>query len=68
MPRKTMILALFLTVLIGCSRTQVYVLHKSELIRVKKGDSVTVEFDGWVLSDCAVDRVMNAKIKATNLR
>lgn len=68
MPRITMIALLFSTALIGCASTQVYVLDEAELIRVKKGDSVTVEFDGWVLSDRAVDRVMNAKIKATNLK
>jgi len=55
-------------VLAGCSGTSVYVLHEKELIRVKAGETITVKFDGWVLSDRAVDRVMNTKIKATNLK
>jgi hypothetical protein len=52
----------------GCARTSVFVLNKEELVRVKKGQNITVEYDGWVLSDRAVDRVLNAKIKAVNLQ
>ena len=65
---RMMTLVLFLMVLAGCSGTSVYVLHEKELIRVKAGETITVKFDGWVLSDRAVDRVMNTKIKATNLK
>lgn len=68
MQKKKMILLIFLMVLVGCSRTGVYVLHEKELIRVKAGETITAKFDGWVLSDRAVDRVMNTKIKATNLK
>ena len=69
MRRRTIVLLIFLTLLVGCARlTSVYVLNKEELIRVKKGQTVIAEYDGWLLSDRAVDRVMNAKIKAVNLQ
>jgi uncharacterized protein YjcR len=55
-------------VLAGCAKTSVYVLDQAELIRVKKDQSITAKFDGWLLSERAVDRVMNAKIKAVNLQ
>jgi hypothetical protein len=62
-------LLIFLTVLGGCSTTKpVYVLDQEELIRVKAGETITVKFDGWVLSQRAVDRVLDAKIKDVNLR
>jgi len=54
--------------LIGCNTTKVYVLDKEELIRVKAGEIVTAKFDGWLLSDRAVDRVMNAKIEGIKLK
>jgi uncharacterized protein YjcR len=54
--------------LIGCSRISVYVLDQAELVRVKSNQTITAKFDGWLLSDRAVDRVMNTKIKATNLQ
>jgi uncharacterized protein YjcR len=63
-----MILVSFLMVLAGCAKTSVYVLDQAELIRVKKDQSITAKFDGWLLSERAVDRVMNAKIKAVNLQ
>jgi len=68
MPRKMTIAVLFLMLLAGCARSSVYVLHQKELVRVKAGETVTAEFDGWLLSDRAVDRVMDAEIKATNLK
>jgi len=37
------------------------------LIKVKAGETVIVKFDGWILSQRAVDRVLDAKIKAVNL-
>ena len=64
---RMMILASFLMALGGCSRISVYVLDQAELIRVKKDQTVTSKYDGWLLSQRAVDRVMNAKIKAVNL-
>jgi hypothetical protein len=64
---RAMILVSFLTLLAGCSTTSVYVLNQAELIRVKKDQVITVKYDGWLLSQRAVDRVMNAKIKAVNL-
>jgi len=60
-----------LTVLItltGCSTTSVYVLDKKELVRVKSGETIEAKYDGWLLSDRAVDRVMNAKISKTKLQ
>ncbi len=72
MPRKTIALLIFLTALVGsisgCASTSVYVLDQAELVRVKKDQTVTAKYDGWLLSDRAVDRVMNAKIKAVNLQ
>jgi len=61
-------LLIFLTVLGGCANTAVYVLNKEEVSKVKAGQNITVSYDGWLLSNRAVDRVMNAKIKATNLQ
>ena len=60
-------LAIFLTVLAGCVSTSVYVLDQAELVRVKKEQVITAKFDGWLLSDRAVNRVMDAKIKKVNL-
>ena len=54
--------------LIGCSTTSVYVLDQKELIRVKSGETIEIKYDGWVLSDRAVDRIMNAKIAETKLK
>ena len=62
-----MIVLLFLMVLVGCNKTSVYVLNQKELVRVKAGQNITATYDGWLLSQRAVDRVMNAKIKAVNL-
>jgi len=64
---KIMMLASFLILSAGCSRTSVYVLDQSEVIRVQEGQAITAKYKGWLLSDRAVDRVMNAKIKAVNL-
>jgi hypothetical protein len=63
--------AVFLMLLVGlsaCSSTSVYVLDQAELVRVKSGQVVTAKFDGWMLSQRAVDRVMDAKIKGANLK
>lgn len=46
----------------GCARNSVYVLDQAELVKVKAGDKVDAKFDGWLLSNRAVDRVMNAKV------
>ena len=68
MRKKTIALAISSMLLIGCASTSVYVLDQAELIRVKKDQQVTAKYDGWLLSDRAVDRVMNAKIKGVNLK
>ena len=68
MLKKMIVLLISLMVLGGCTSTNVYVLDKEELLRVKTGKEVTPQFDGWLLSDRAVDRVMNAKIKDVNLK
>ena len=68
---KTIVLATFLIVsagLSGCASTSIYVLNQDELLRVKTGQTVTSKYDGWLLSDRAVSRVLNAKIKDANLR
>lgn len=65
---RIIMLASFLTLLAGCASTSVYVLDQAELMRVKKEQTVTAKYDGWLLSDRAVGRVMNAKIKAVNLQ
>ncbi len=67
-PIKLMILAIFLTLSAGCASTSVYVLDQTELVRVKAGQTYTAKFDGWMLSQNAVDRVMDARIKAVNLK
>ena len=72
MRKRAKVLLIFWIVLVGCisgcTRTSVYVLDKEELIGVKAGETVTVKFDGWVLSQRAVDRVLDAKIKGVNLK
>ena len=65
---RLIILLTSLMVLVGCSTTSVYVLNEEELVRVKASQTVTAKYDGWLLSDRAVNRVMNAKIKDTNLK
>jgi phosphate/sulfate permease len=62
MLKKTIALLIFSTLLAGCVSTSVYVLDQAELVRVKTNQTVTAKYDGWLLSDRAVDRVMNAKI------
>lgn len=52
--------------LTSCKTTSVYVLDQAELVKVKKGDKVEAKFDGWVLSNRAVNRVMNAKVDDIN--
>lgn len=54
--------------LAGCSTTSCYVLDQQELVKVKSGDVVTAKFDGWLMSNRAVDRVMDAKIMETKLK
>ena len=54
--------------LAGCVSTSVYVLDQAELVKVKTGETITAKYDGWLLSNRAVDRVMNAKIKTINLQ
>jgi hypothetical protein len=68
MLRKLAILLIFSILSGGCSTTSVYVLDQAELVQVKTGQTVTAKYDGWFLSQRAVDRVMNAKIKAVNLK
>jgi len=65
---RTIVPVIFLMGFLGCSRTSVYVLNQAELQRVKAGQVITAGTDGWLLSDRAVTRVMNAKIKQTNLQ
>jgi len=65
---KMTLFLIFSTLLVGCGSTSVYVLNQDELIRVKTGQVVTSAYDGWLLSDRAVKRVMNAKVKDVNLR
>jgi hypothetical protein len=66
--KKMALLLIFLMLLAGCANTSVYVLNKEELVKVKSGETITAKFDGWLLSQRAVDRVLNAKIKAVNLQ
>ena len=60
---RMMILVLFLTLGVGCSTAKkVYILDQSEVVRVKATQTYTAKFDGWLLSQRAVDRIMNTKI------
>jgi len=68
MRNRMILLLIFWIASAGCSQTSVYVLDEAELVRVKKDQAITVKYDGWLLSDRAVDRVMNAKIKGVNLK
>ena len=61
---------LFLTlgiVLIGCSSTTVYVLNEKEIMSLKKGEGITIPYDGTFYSERAESRVMNAKVIKKNL-
>jgi hypothetical protein len=62
---RIMILLLFLTLSASCSTISVYVLDKEEVERVKKDQEIKVKYDGWLLSDRAVNRVMGVKVKDT---
>ncbi len=70
--KKTVLLLIFLIALAGlnsgCASTSIYVLDQAELVKVKSGETITAKYDGWLLSQRAVDRVLNAKIKAINLQ
>jgi len=69
--RKTIILLILLTlglVCSGCVTTSVYVLDQAEVVRVKEGETLTAKYSGWLLSDRAVDRILNVKIKGINLK
>ncbi len=71
MLKKQVTLLILLTLLTGCAsntRTTTYVLDQKEIVRTKKGETITTEFDGFLLSDRAVDRILNAKIKGVNLQ
>lgn len=65
---KIATLVSFWMLLGGCVSTSVYVLQKEELIKVKAGETITSKYDGWLLSERAVNRVMDAKIKGVNLK
>jgi len=67
MRSRTMILLLFLMVLIGCASNTTYVIQDRELVRVHAGQNLTAGYDGWVISDRAVKRVMQTKINDANL-
>lgn len=67
MQKKLVMLAISLTLLCGCASNNVYVLDQQELVRAKAGQSVTPKFDGWVMSDRAVQRIMDVKIKGAGL-
>lgn len=64
---KLTILASCLTLLAGCANTSIYVLDQKEVVRVMAGQNITAKYTGWLLSDNAVKRVINAKINAINL-
>ena len=69
MKLKLLLISLIvLIILTGCGRTSVYVLDQQELVKVKSGDVVTTKFDGWLLSQRAVERVMNAKVEKEKLK
>lgn len=63
-----MILVVSLMLLTGCASNSIYVLDQSEVVRVQENQTVTAKFKGWLLSDRAVQRVMDAKIKGVNLQ
>jgi hypothetical protein len=67
MLRRTILLLILSTLFLSCANTTVYVLNKDEVVRVKKTQTITSNYDGWLLSDRAVNRVMNTRIKAVNL-
>jgi len=65
--KRMALLLIFLMLSAGCANTSVYVLDQAEVVKVKSGESITAKYDGWLLSNRAVTRVMDAKIKAVNL-
>ena len=69
MLKKKMVILLIFSILSGgCANTSVYVLDQAELVKVKSGETITAKYDGWLLSQRAVDRVLDAKIKKVNLQ
>lgn len=65
---RIIVLLILLMGLVGCSYTKAYIINQSEIIRVKANQNITAEYDGWLLSDRAVDRIMDIKIKKVNLK
>jgi len=64
---RVVLLLIFSTGLISCSHTKaVWVLDQQEIVKVKSGEPVTPAFDGWMLSNRAVSRVMDSKIIDVN--
>lgn len=64
---QTVLLLIFSTGLISCSHLKsVYVLDQQEIVKVKAGEAVTPAFDGWLLSNRAVTRVMESKVIDVN--
>ena len=61
------LLICFVSCVSGCGTTSVYVLDQAELIRVKADTTIDVKYDGWLLSDRAVKRVMDAKINGSDI-
>ncbi len=53
---------------VGCSRTSVYVLNQDEIVILKKGETLTVPYDGTFYSQRAETRVMDATIIREKLR
>ena len=64
--RKILLVSLLLSIgCVGCSRTTLHPILKSDIFFVPKGtqvDDVTTEKDGWFLSEYYIERVAETKI------
>lgn len=67
---RLLLVLILLTISSGCA-TIIHPIEKSDIFSVEKGDKVitksgqtiSVEKDGWFLSDTYVEKVMRAKVK-----
>ena len=52
----------------GCGQVSMYVLDQKELVKVKAGDVITAKFDGYLLSNRAIQRVMKTDIEEIKVK
>jgi hypothetical protein len=63
---KILLLSLLVsTIFVGCASVVLHPISPTDIVRVKKGvyGNLTIEKDGWFLSDMYVKEVADAKVR-----